>query len=237
MSKLTNLSNAKKIKQALGVLTSSDPILAHLASVYGVPILSRSTLPKFTLEQASVMDDSELDQRLFSELVETVLHQQLAGSAAIAITSRLKSTLGGVINSKAILSAEFESLRAAGLSGSKSLAIIRLAEAVESREIVLSELASLKDDEVTASLCSFRGFGPWSAQMFLMFSLGRLDVWPASDLGVRKGYRHSYRLEELPSAKELESHGERFRPYRSLVAWYMWRALNDDMPDNLYTPS
>lgn len=237
MGTQTNPNDNNEIKQALAVLTNSDPVLAHLASVYGVPILSRSSLPNFTLEQLSVMDERELDQRLFNELVETVLHQQLAGSAALAITSRLKSALGGVISSKAVLNADFEALRAAGLSGSKSMAITRLAEAVESREIVLSELTSQPDSEVTATLCSLRGFGPWSSQMFLMFSMGRLDVWPASDLGVRKGYRHSYRLEELPSAKELESHGERFRPYRSLVAWYMWRALNNDMPDHLYALS
>lgn len=207
-------------------LSAADPVIARLAGRHGLPVLDRRSLRDFAVEDGAPLEASE-DERLFSELVEVVVHQQLAGKAAIAITTRLKAALEGRMTPERVLACDPELLRATGLSGAKLTAITGLAGAVDGEEFSLASLASLSDEAVTAELSKLRGFGPWSAQMFLMFSLGRIDVWPVGDLGVRKGYSISYGLGKTPSPVELSLLGERFRPYRSLVAWYMWRSLSE----------
>lgn len=169
----------------------------------------------------------------FPDLVDIVIHQQLAGSAAAAISSRVKKLLGEPFTAKDVLRADPALLRATGVSGTKLNAITSIAQRVEDGELMLSSFESMPNEEVMAQLCMTRGIGSWSVEMFLMFSLGRMDIWPSGDLGVRKGYRHSFGLEEIPTAKELNALGERFRPYRSLVAWYMWRSLTGPSPVDL----
>jgi DNA-3-methyladenine glycosylase II len=118
-----------------------------------------------------------------------------------------------------------ETLRAAGLSGSKAASLRDLAAKVLDGTVVLDPagLRAESDDEVVARLSAVRGIGRWTAEMFLMFQLRRLDVWPVGDLGVRRGYGLAWGI-PTPTAKELEPLGEPFRPYRSVVAWYCWRA-------------
>ena len=214
------------LEEAVTALSAVDPVIARLADRHGIPVLDRRSLRDFALEEAILQEASE-DERLFSELVEVVVHQQLAGRAAIAIGTRIKAALGGRTTPERVLACDPELLRATGLSQAKLTAIIGLARAVHEGELLLGSLAGLSDEAVTLELSKLRGFGPWSAQMFLMFSLGRIDVWPAGDLGVRKGYGISYGLGKTPSPAELSLFGERFRPYRSLVAWYMWRSLSE----------
>lgn len=161
----------------------------------------------------------------FSALVRSVLYQQLAGAAAAAIHGRLIAALGGEVTPQRLLSLPTETLRAAGLSANKAASLQDLAAKVLDGTVVLDTAGLRKEsnDEVIARLSTVRGIGRWTAEMFLMFQLRRLDVWPTGDLGVRKGFGLAWGL-PMPSAKQLEPLGEPFRPYRSVVAWYCWRA-------------
>ena len=122
-----------------------------------------------------------------------------------------------------------ERLRAAGLSNAKALAIQDLARRTASRDLpTLAQVRRMSDDEIVERLTVVRGIGPWTVHMFLMFRLGRPDVLPVADYGVRKGFQVWYRKKEMPTVDELTRHAERWRPYRSVGAWYMWRALELD---------
>ena len=166
----------------------------------------------------------------FAELVRAVCYQQLAGSAARAIHGRLEDLLGGDVTPEAVLAAGPDRLRAVGLSGSKARTISDLAAHVVSGEVELERVARLSDDEIVRELTGVWGIGRWTAEMFLIFQLGRLDVWPVGDYGVRKGYATVHGLADVPSAKELEPLGDSYRPYRSVAAWYCWRAADTALP-------
>jgi 3-methyladenine DNA glycosylase/8-oxoguanine DNA glycosylase len=163
----------------------------------------------------------------FAELVRAVCYQQLAGSAARAIHGRLEALYDGTPTAEAVLVTPDGNLRAVGLSGSKVASIKDLATRVEAGEVQLDRVGRLPDAEVVRELTLVRGIGRWTAEMFLMFQLGRLDVWPIGDYGVRKGYANIYGLAELPTERALEPLGEPFRPYRSVAAWYCWRAVDN----------
>jgi DNA-3-methyladenine glycosylase II len=154
-----------------------------------------------------------------------VVYQQLAGAAAAAIHGRLVLALDGDISPAAFLALSAETLRAAGLSANKSASLRDLAAKVLDGTVVLNPrgLARESDEEVIARLSTVRGVGRWTAQMFLLFQLRRLDVWPAGDLGVRRGYGLAWGV-PMPSERELGPLGEPLRPYRSVAAWYCWRA-------------
>jgi 3-methyladenine DNA glycosylase/8-oxoguanine DNA glycosylase len=162
----------------------------------------------------------------FAELVRAICYQQLAGPAASTIHGRLVVALDDDVTPEAVVAAPLERLRAAGLSANKAASIVDLAEKVLAGDVELDRVTRLSDDEIVRELTLVRGIGRWTAEMFLMFQLGRLDVWPVGDLGVRKGYAVIQGLAEMPSAKDLEALGDRFRPYRSLAAWYCWRAVD-----------
>ena len=163
----------------------------------------------------------------FAELVRAICYQQLAGSAARAIHGRVEVAVGGVPTPGAVLAVTTDTLRGAGLSMSKVASIRDLAEKVADGSVDLDHVARLDDAEILRELLTVRGIGPWTAEMFLIFQLGRLDVWPVGDLGVRKGYARLHRLDDPPSARELEPLGDAFRPFRSVAAWYCWRAVDD----------
>ncbi len=159
----------------------------------------------------------------FEVLCREIAYQQLAGKAAGAIWGRVRE-LVSVWEPAAVLALGEDPLRDAGLSGAKTRAMLDLAAHCEQGSLELSRLGRLPDDQVIAQLIQVRGIGPWTAQMFLIFSLRRLDVWPVGDLGVRRGYALAHGLSEIPAASELEPWGDEFRPYRSVAAWYCWRA-------------
>lgn len=159
-----------------------------------------------------------------------MVYQQLAGRAASAIHARLVEAAGGEVTPGTVAAMGPEGLRSVGLSGAKSATILGTAEAVSSGLVDLEALGSWGDEEVVELLCRLKGIGPWTAQMFCMFELGRLDVWPVGDYGVRKGYAVSHQLEEPPSPPELARLGEAYRPYRSIAAWYLWRAVEAEPP-------
>jgi DNA-3-methyladenine glycosylase II len=184
-----------------------DPVLAHLVSLVG-PIGYRPGDP-----------DGH-----FGALVRSITFQQLAGNAARAIHGRVRAAVPGTFTPAALLAVPDETLRAAGLSGNKLLALRDLSAKVTDGTVDLDKSAR-PDDEIIASLVTVRGIGRWTAEMYLMFELRRLDVWPVDDLGVRQGYGLAWSLDPPPSAKELEPLGDRFRPYRSIVARYCWEAV------------
>jgi 3-methyladenine DNA glycosylase/8-oxoguanine DNA glycosylase len=164
--------------------------------------------------------------RRFEQLAESIAYQQLAGKAAATIWGRVRALYpAGPLDAVAVLETPEADLRAAGLSGAKTAALLDLAHHVASDELPLAHAGRLSDDVIMEELVAVRGIGPWTAQMFLLFTLQRLDVWPTGDLGVRSGYGVAYGHGEPPAPKQLDPLGEPFRPYRSVAAWYCWRVL------------
>ncbi|MBW3664891.1 MAG: DNA-3-methyladenine glycosylase 2 family protein [Actinobacteria bacterium] len=159
-------------------------------------------------------------------LARAIVYQQLAGAAARTIWGRTKDVLGGRVTAEAILGADEEQLRGAGLSRNKLAAIRDLALKTSDGSIPLARISRLPDEDIIERLVQVRGIGRWTAEMFLMFQLRRPDVWPVDDLGVRKGYAIAYGLDDLPAPKVLATLGDRFRPYRSIAAWYCYRAVD-----------
>jgi DNA-3-methyladenine glycosylase II len=166
------------------------------------------------------LDDS------FAALVRSIMYQQLAGSAAATIHGRFLKLFSNGLSPTTVLALPEGAMRSAGLSGSKAAAVADLALKVGDGTVPLDDVDSLSDDELVARLVQVRGIGRWTAEMFLMFQLGRLDVWPVDDYGVRKGWALAHKLKQPPAPRALETEGERFRPYRSVAAWYCWRAVD-----------
>lgn len=167
----------------------------------------------------------------FEALARSIVFQQLAGKAATSIWNRARALIDGPFTAAAVLDAGEERLRTAGLSGAKAKALIDLADRVAMGEVRLASIGRRSDEEIVAELSRVWGIGRWTAEMFLMFQLGRLDVWPTGDLAVRNGFGRIWNLADMPSQVELEVLGDRFRPWRSIVAWYCWRAIDVVVPD------
>jgi len=166
---------------------------------------------------------------LFVSLASSITYQQLSGKAAATIYGRFEALFDdNVPRASVAVNMSVETLRSVGLSNNKALSIIDLAEHTCSGSLPgARKMAGLSDDEVIQCLCRVRGIGPWTAQMYLIFSLGRPDVMPATDLGIQKGVQITYDLPELPSPDQvLESTGH-LAPYRSVASWYFWRVVDD----------
>ena len=165
----------------------------------------------------------------YGALLRSIVGQQLSTKAARSIYLRVVDLFGGETPSpQQLLDADPDALRACGLSGAKVRYVRSLAEHVLSGELELERLPDLGDEEVTREVTAVKGLGQWTADMFLIFHLGRPDVLPVGDLGVRRAVERAYGLEGLPSAPELEALGERWRPYRSLASLYLWRSLDNE---------
>jgi DNA-3-methyladenine glycosylase II len=162
----------------------------------------------------------------FAALARSILYQQLAGAAAATIHGRFLKLFADTLSPASVLALPEGALRSAGLSGSKAAAITDLARKVEDGTVALHDVESVSDDDLVARLVQVRGIGRWTAEMFLIFQQRRLDVWPVDDYGVRKGWAMAHRLPDLPAPKALQAEGERFRPYRTIAAWYCWRAVD-----------
>ena len=163
----------------------------------------------------------------FAALAESILYQQLAGAAAAAIHRRFVALFDGDLSPQAVLALSPRKLRAAGLSGSKVASIRDLAAKVADGTVPLHRIGRLADEEIITRLSVVRGIGRWTAEMFLIFQLRRLDVWPVEDYGVRKGYALAYGLRDLLTPRQLQAEGDRFRPYRTVAAWYCWQAVHE----------
>ena len=164
--------------------------------------------------------------QLFETLVDAIISQQISVKAADAIMARLRAVLhaeaNGLISPEALLSLEDDTLRAVGLSPQKMRYIRDLTERVSSGQLELERLSELDDEAVIAELVKVKGIGRWTAEMMLIFSLGRPDVLPVDDLGFVEGVREAYSLDARPTPKEMRERGEVWRPYRTFATWYMW---------------
>jgi DNA-3-methyladenine glycosylase II len=196
-------------------LARRDRVLARMLREHGVPGLHRKGKRR----------------PHFAELARMICYQQLAGRAAEAIHGRFEALFDGPPTAEAVLALPFATLRSVGLSNAKATSICDLATKVHAGLVELDRVARLGDDKVVSELVLVRGIGEWTAHMFLMFQMGRLDVWPTLDFGVRAGFARMYDFAEMPTPKQLAAEGDRFRPYRSLVAWYCWRAADTVTPD------
>ncbi len=159
----------------------------------------------------------------FETLARIVVGQQVSVAAATSINKKLINALEGQLTATAVLDASEALLRSAGLSRQKVSYIQSLATAEATGALVLKSLPELSDEEAVAVITNIKGFGEWSAHMYLMFSLGRPDIWPVGDLAVREGFKRIQGLDERPSAGKLKPMGEDFRPYRSALAMLCWR--------------
>jgi len=192
-------------------LAGRDRVMAGLVAQHGPMVVPTRT---------------RVDRR-FEAIAQAIAYQQLAGRAAATIWGRTKALVGDrPFDAPVVLALSDEQLRSAGLSGAKAAAVRDLAWQVDTGSVRLDQVGRMSDADVVAELTKVRGVGPWTAHMFLIFDLHRLDVWPTGDLGVRAGYRLAYGLDDLPDPRELDALGDPFRPYRSLAAWYCWRAVD-----------
>jgi DNA-3-methyladenine glycosylase II len=168
--------------------------------------------------------------RPFDALAESIAYQQLNGKAAASIWNRVRALYPKRkrLDPAKVLATPDETLRAAGLSRAKVAAIKDLAAKTLDRTVPSSRaLFRMSDDEIVARLTTVRGIGRWTVEMLLLFDLGRPDVWPVDDYGVRKGFAKTFGKRKLPTPKQLMKHGEKWRPYRSVAAWYFWRAVDE----------
>jgi DNA-3-methyladenine glycosylase II len=169
--------------------------------------------------------------RPFDALAESIAYQQLSGKAAATIWKRVRALFprSKYLDPQRVLDTPDEKLRGAGLSRNKVAAIKDLAaKTIDGTVPSARTLAKMSDEEIIARLITVRGIGRWTVEMLLLFDLGRPDVWPVDDYGVRKGFAKTFGKRKLPKPKQLMKLGEKWRPHRSVAAWYFWRALDKD---------
>jgi DNA-3-methyladenine glycosylase II len=196
------------LQAAIDEAASRDPVLADLVTRVG-PLRYRRRDPDGP----------------FAALVRSIVYQQLAGNAARAIHERVKAAVGQTMSAEALQATPDSALRTAGLSANKLASMRDLSAKVLDGTLMLTRTTRHSDEQLIAQLTSVRGIGRWTAEMYLLFQLRRLDIWPVDDLGVRQGYALAWKLDPPPTAKELEPLGDRFRPYRSILARYCWAAV------------
>jgi DNA-3-methyladenine glycosylase II len=208
---------ARTLTAARAELAAADPVMAELIERLGdrSPAQRRRGVPK---------------PDAYGALLRTVVGQQLSSKAARTIYERILDLFGGKTPSPdQILASSEDDLRGAGLSGRKVEYIRDLAAHVRSGELELDRFEELSDEEVIEKIVAVRGFGRWSAEMFLIFHLERPDVISGGDLGIRKAVQLACGLDEMPTPQEVEEIGERWRPHRSLASIYLWESLADDV--------
>ena len=208
---------------AIAHLSAADPVLARVIEAVG----------PYALEP-------QRDRSPYEHLSRAVAHQQLNGTAANTILRRFVALFGADVSfptPEQVLAAPTAALRGAGFSGSKILALRDLAvKACEGVVPPAAELDPLGDDAIVARLTQVRGIGRWTVEMMLMFQLGRPDVLPVDDFGVRNGFRLAYGLRRMPAPRALAAFGARWAPHRTAAAWYLWRAVDLQKESRLPAP-
>jgi len=203
-------SSPPSVRKAVNHLKKSDPVLA-----------------KLILEIGPCRYDRQNFGTHFDALCRSIIFQQLSGKAASTIRDRFLNLFDNrVPTPDALLAIPEDKLRAVGLSRQKTAYLRDLAGKVHTGELPLDHVDSLSDPEVIEHLVQVKGIGVWTAQMFLMFQLGRLDVLPDLDLGIRNAIKKAYRVRGVPTAKRIAKIGEPWRPYASIACWYLWRSLD-----------
>lgn len=206
-----NLASPSSLKQAARHLASNDPILE--------PIINKVGLAKI-----------EPHDNYYWELIDSIISQQLSVKAAATIEKRFQELFGrDTPTPEQILEKSIEELRSVGLSGQKAKYIQDLAGHIQSGKISFSKLAQQSNEEIIAELTDVKGIGEWTAHMFLIFSVGRLDILPIGDLGIRNGIRKLYGFSELPTSEQIRdvAKANNWHPYESVASWYVWRSLDN----------
>ena len=204
--------SAQKMRRIVAEVSQIDPKFA--------PLIQRRPL--------CTLGRSEPSETHYESLVSSVISQQLATKAAATIHERLVKQCKGVITPRKVIKLSNEQLREIGVSGAKSRTIKGIATAALDKSIPINEIDQIHDDqEIFDALTSIWGVGRWTVEMFMMFQLGRLDVWPTGDLAVRRGWDIIHKTKEESTAKVLDVKGEKLRPYRSVFAWYCYQAVHE----------
>jgi 3-methyladenine DNA glycosylase/8-oxoguanine DNA glycosylase len=187
------------------------------------------------IERVGSLDlSANRNRSVFEYLARSIVYQQLSGKAAGTIHGRLQNLFSGrrIIADRLLVLSD-QALRGAGLSRGKCLALRDLAARAVAGELPTArKLRQMSDADIISALTVVRGIGPWTAQMLLIFYLGRPDVLPSGDLGVRRGYQYLRGFKTLPEPDKLERAGRRWRPYRTVATWYLWRSLDIDLPSS-----
>ena len=207
-------------RKARAHLSKADPVLARIIAEVG----ALGIQPR---------------RERFQALVRNIIFQQLAGAAANAIYGRFVGLFPGVEfpSPEQVIAKTDAELRSVGLSEKKALYIKDLAAHVRDGKLNFHRFHRMTDEEIVAHLTQVKGIGKWTAEIFLMFNLGRPDVMPADDLGVQNAVKRHYRMRQRPNRKRLLKHAERWRPYRTAAAWYLWRSLDIVLPDGGTKPT
>lgn len=222
------MANRKRQKDDDGFAYDPEQAIEFLAS-------ADSKLGRF-IERVPFSMEIRAMHNPFESLARNIIYQQLHGNAAAAIHQRVRDLYGKRrLRPQDIINTPDEILRSAGLSTAKTVAIKDLAaKTLDGTVPTLARLRRMEDEEIIERLTQVRGIGRWTVEMLLIFRLGRPDVLPVGDFAVRKGFAAVYGLKEQPKPKELLNYGERWRPYRSVASWYMWRA--SELPAEASTP-
>jgi DNA-3-methyladenine glycosylase II len=190
--------------------------------------MDRKFAPLIERRPLCTIGRSEPRESHFESLVSSVISQQLATKAAETIHGRLVDLCKGTINAKKLIKLDDLALRGIGVSGAKARTIKGLSMAVVDKTIPIDSIDEIHDDqEIYDKLTSLWGIGRWTVEMFMMFQLGRLDIWPTGDLAVRRGWDIVHKNKEETMAKALDVKGEKLHPYRSVVAWYCYQAVHE----------
>ena len=200
--------------EAITTISSADPSMGALIHAAG----------PFELTYVPLQD-------LFEALCQSIVYQQLSGKAAATIFSRFQGLFDGdgTPIPEDVLEMDTATLRSVGLSGAKTRAVLDLAEKTVNGEIPSMEaMRSMEEQEILDYLTAVRGIGPWTVEMLMMFRLGRPDVMPATDLGIRKGFTRVFGLAELAPPKLIRERSDLWKPYRTVASWYLWRAVDMD---------
>jgi DNA-3-methyladenine glycosylase II len=204
------------------VMDNDDPGTAHIVRVD--PAYAR------VVQGVGAFTPRPPDADPFNSLARAIVFQQLAGHAARAIHGRFAALFDGHPTPEAVMQASIDELRSVGLSGNKAASIADLALKASDGTLPLDRLDDLSDADIVQRLTTVRGIGRWTAEMFMIFQLRRPDIWPVDDYGIRKGFAAIHGLETPPTPKALDALGEIYRPYRSIAAWYCWRAVDTVLP-------
>ena len=200
-----HLGDAREFRRGFDHIKRADPTLA--------PVLERNGVIRFKVQG-----------EMFESLVESILSQQLAGAAAEAIIRKVRAIYpGGRLEATPVFRTTSAKLRSAGVSPQKLTYLKDLSGRVTRGKVDLEALRDMEDEEIVRILDEVKGVGPWTVQMLLIFTLGRTDVLPVDDFGVRKAVQTLYSFTELPKKAEIEKLGESWRPYRSIASLYLWR--------------
>ncbi len=197
----------KEMRRGAEILGGRDPVIGSLARAHGLPPIPSGRPP-------------------FESLVRAILSQQISGKAASTIIGRVEAMAGGLRDPVALREISEDDLARCGVSGQKRRYLGSLLEHLLDGDLDIEELGSKSDEEVLSELTAVTGIGTWTAKMFLIFTLGRLDILPYEDLGVRNGVRIAYDLDDQPTESLVRrlSEEKEWGPYRTIASWYMWRA-------------